>query len=181
MARFDQVAPRSGFGAAPGMSGFWNGISALGVTSNLIDLGGNITNASIDVKGGYLGYSQTPILPLDGDANLLLQDQLQSVPRERWSVTLTGLADGTYTVYLYGSPKDLVSPSIDFQLGDGTANGVPFSTIAAFTSPWSGVFTEGVTHRRVEGVHVSGGILFIQGIGSYFSGPSGVQLLRTGP
>jgi hypothetical protein len=168
-------APSSAFGAASGQTGTWNNISSLGMTSGLFNTSGSVTGVSIAVTadtmaGGFAVGS--------GDFALLMDDNFYSntfTTPNPWTVRLTGLSNGSYTVYLY----DPGNPAVD--TGSGTVNGVPFPTINA-PDPVLTSFLLGTNYLQLNGVTVSGGVLTVTGVDTgfdTFAGLAGMQLVPT--
>ena len=133
--------PSSGFGAAAGQPGTWNEIG-LGSTSNLSGLSGAGTGVSVAVAADTDTGSE---LTCAGDIGALINDNVYRLGANAvWTVTFSGLANGPYTVYLYGPVNTAVNTgtmnvngtSVPNISGDACtlASGVTFQTVldAAF-------------------------------------------------
>jgi hypothetical protein len=90
------ATPSNAYGAAANQAGEWNTLG-LGVTSNLVGLDGAPTSVSATVTAGT-DDGWDDVCP--GDSMALLADNIYT-QGGTWTVTLTGIANGTYTVYLY--------------------------------------------------------------------------------
>lgn len=160
--------PGDTFGAAAGQAGVWNFIASLGVPVGLVNLAGISTPATLTVStvsGGFGGNGAS-----FDDPTALLYDHFLAFANEAWTVTIMGLANSTYDVYLY-EPANVSVGS-----GAGTVNGVAFSDI---NGNYSGSFIEGSNFHLLESVTVSANTLTVAGTGGGFSGLAGIQLRDT--
>jgi hypothetical protein len=160
--------PSSGFGAASGQTGQWDDISNLGLTVGLGDTGGNPTGVAITVSADtMIGFAPGG----SGDFALLMDDNFLVGPTSpNWSVGLTGLSNGLYTVYLYDAENTLVGT------GSGNVNGVSFANIN--DSVLSTSFIQGTNYLQVSGVTVAGGTLTVTDTASNgYSGLAGMQIV----
>ena len=86
-----------------------------------------------------------------------------------WSISLTGLLNGRYDLYLYAPQNSAVA------LGDGAANGIAFTSVDG-----GATLTDGLSYRMIDNVAVSGGSLSISalsvGAGASHAGLAGMQL-----
>ena len=103
--------PSDEFGAASGQAGVWNQIR-LGSASNLLDINGNATSAGTTVSAfSDAGQAFFPT----NDAQRLLNDNFLSgvnlIPRD-WFVTITGIPNKVYDLYLYAPTNSLVSTGL---------------------------------------------------------------------
>jgi hypothetical protein len=121
---------------------------------------------TIAVSSDYVNGAQTGG---SGDFALLRDDNFFSLGGEAWRVTLTGLTDGTYTIYLYDPKNTLVGT------GSGSVNGVPFSNVNDPSIDVS--FIQGTNCLRIDGVTVAAGMLSATGSGLPYSGLAGMQLV----
>jgi hypothetical protein len=158
------AAPSSGFGAASGQAGIWNRIVDFATAAGIVDLGGDPTGVTVLISAEEMSGVSGP--PGD-DGKLLMGDNFFS-SSQPWTLTITGLTDGLYDVYLYEPVHDSVGT------GAGTVNGVSFSDI---NGGYSGTFSEGSNFHHLAGVSISGGQLFATGSNASFSGLSGLQLV----
>ena len=88
-------APSNTYGAAANQAGTWNTLG-LGATPSLLGLGEAATSVSATVTA-YTdeGWSNT----CTGDTQALMDDNIFTFGT--WTVALTGLSNGTYTLFLY--------------------------------------------------------------------------------
>jgi hypothetical protein len=109
----------SSYGAAAGQTGVWNGITSIAPTA-LVDLSGAATGASLSLSGlsnaQLGGIHNNPALNADDYA--LVGDNFTLFTPQPWSVSITGLQNGAYTLYVY-EPANLFTSS-----GIYTVNGV---------------------------------------------------------
>ncbi len=162
------VAPSSSFGAASGQVGVWNNITAFVTGAGIVDTTGAATGVAISITAATMGG----FLPLpSGDANDLMADNF--FDGNSWSLSMTGLSNGLYDVYLYEPHNSLVGT------GAGTLNGVAFGDINGNFS--GGTFTAGSNFHLLSGVTVAGGLLTASAVpvlsSSCCSGLSGLQLV----
>jgi hypothetical protein len=155
--------PTSDYGAAAGQDGSWNR-AGLGVTA-LVDTFGLPSGASVNVTAddgtGYIG--STP----SNDDEELLQDNFYSGNGNSWSANLSGLASGTYDVFLY-APSNSSVPT-----GDMTVGGVAVPSIPGNSGS---TLIEGTSWVSVQ-VTVTDGTLMISGAGTSYSGLAGIQIV----
>jgi hypothetical protein len=153
--------PSSSFAGAAGQAGVWSRLGN-GTTAALPDLTGAPTAVSATVT------SDDPTGELNsctGDLGHLLNDFVYS--SANWSVVLNGLANGSYTVYLYEPENDAVVT------GAMTVNGTPVASLTAHTC----ALNPGEMFTTVT-VNVTSGALTITGTGSTpFVGLAGIQLV----
>lgn len=158
--------PPATYGAASNQAGAWN-VVGLGTTSNLLRPYGVPSTVSINVDAlsdtGFSGGG-----PGNNDNEALLKDNFFS-QESAWSVTLNGLVDGAYDLYIYEQSHHNV------QTGDMLINGTPVWSI-----PGSRVsnLIEGTSYLVVQQVMVSGGTLsLVRTDTSSFAGLAGLQLV----
>lgn len=159
--------PSSSFGAASGQMGNWNRITAFNTVSGIVDTSGSATSVTLAISAMSMGGGAG--LP-DGDGNNLMEDNFHSGPGNTWNLSMTGLENGTYDVYLYEPHNNLVGT------GSGEVNGSAFSDING--NFLSGVFIEGSNYHLLSGVAVSGNILGFASSLSDYSGLAGLQLVQ---
>jgi hypothetical protein len=160
--------PSSSYAGVADHEGAWNALG-LGVSANLVDLEGFATpvsaNVAADDADGWWDHE------CPGDAHALRDDYIYT-HAGTWTVALSGLANGAYTVYLYGTTSNAVAT------GDMTVNGVAAPNIISRACDFTGV----PTFRAVE-VNVTDGSLTISGgpAGSDrdYEGLAAVQLVRS--
>ena len=158
--------PSNTFGAASGQTGVWNTLG-LGAASNLQDITGTSTAVGATVTAGG-GTGNMDICT--EDVRLLISDNIYTLDGS-WSVVLTGLTNGDYTVYLYG-PRNTTVPT-----GNMLVNGVPVSSITGDSC----TFTNGTTHTILP-VSITTGTLDISGSNPpAYAGLAGIQLIQRGP
>ena len=156
--------PSNTFGAASGQVGTWNTLG-LGTTSGLLDITGAATTVAVTVtsqtdtgsSGGSCG----------GDLGALLDDNFYT-SGATWSVDLSGLTNGNYSVYLYGPNHTGV------ETGNMVVNGVAVASISGDGCS----FIAGTTHTAIQ-VSVTNGTLSIAGTNiASFAGLGGLQLIE---
>lgn len=152
--------PAASYGAASGQTGTWNEVG-LGATA-LVDVTGAASGVSISVSATALGNATS-----DGsDDARLLADNFYG-QNFGWSADLSGLAPGSYRVFLY-APSNGSVPTGAMTVG-GTAlaslPGDPDSNLVEGTS-WDDVV-----------VSTADGTLAISGGGGVFTGLAGLQIV----
>ena len=158
------VAPSSSFGAASGQVGVWNNITAFVTGAGIVDITGAATGAAISITAATMG-GNLPLPP--GDANDLMADNF--FDGNSWSLSITGLSNGLYDVYLYEPHNSLVGT------GAGTLNGVAFGDI---NGNFGGTFIAGSNFHLLSGVTVAGGLLTASAVPVLKAvGLSGMQLV----
>jgi len=161
--------PTNGYGGASGQTGAWN-LAGLGFTA-LVDSSGNPSGVNVGAVASN-ATSNNGNVPANDD-QLLLNDNLSSfnpLGTATWTATLTGLADGSYRIFLY-APSNGVVPTGAMTVGGvnvGSIPGDPGSTLVEGTS-WVEVT-----------VSVVGGTLDIAGTSSNFCGLAGLQVVPCG-
>ncbi len=156
-----------GHGAASGQIGPWNEVGLAG-SAGLVDVIGRTTSVGVSViaqtQTGWTGSGST-------DAALLLEDNIFTSGSQggSWSVSFSGLEDGSYDVYLYAPANSAVSAS-GLQV-----NGADQPTLSGDDS---GSYVEGVNFARIP-VTVSGGVLSVVSVGGSTSGLAGLQIVPT--
>jgi len=161
--------PSSAYGGASGQAGTWN-LAGLGFTA-LADLSGAPSGVSVNaVASNATGNNGS--VPANDD-QLLLNDNLSSfnpLGTATWTVTLTGLADGGYRVFVY-APSNFAVPT-----GSMTVGGV---NLASIPGDLGSTLIEGTSWVEVT-VSVVGGTLDIYGTSSNFCGLAGLQVVPCG-
>lgn len=159
--------PGSSYGAAAAQPGTWTTIG-LGATSNLAGLNGSPTpvDASVvaDTDLGSLG-------DCTGDLRALTGDNIYSENGASWTVTLTSLQNGEYTVYLY-APDNTAVP-----LGETTVNGSPVASVTGDSC----TLTDGVTHAITTVTIDDGTLTMTASVPGNYAGIAGLQLIREDP
>jgi hypothetical protein len=147
--------------AAAGTAGIWN-VTADGVStgSGFTDTTGVHGGVAVSITAGDLSgnaaVGATDFDTLTGD-NFFDSAGV-------WSISLTGLLNHTYRLYLYAPQSGVV-------LGDGTANGIAFTSVAG-----GATLTDGLSYRMIDNVVVSGGSLSISASSGDSAGLAGLQL-----
>jgi hypothetical protein len=158
-------SPSNAFGAAANQAGTWNSLK-LGTTPNLLGLNGASTSVSATVTAGTdLGTGGSTCT---GDLHLLLDDNIYT-RSGTWTVALTGLTNGTYTLYLYEPTNDNVPT------GQMTVNGVALAGITGHGC----ALTAGTTYTTTQVTVTTGNLTIIgtsPGTGLDFAGLAGLQL-----
>jgi hypothetical protein len=157
--------PLNTYGAASGQVGDWNTITSTGDTT-LFDLTGTLTGVTLNLTAdSVLGNWGAP------DADGLLPDNFLSSTSNDWTVTLTGLTNGTYEVYYYAPSHDSVDT------GNFTINGTPVFSIVGRED---NTLVEGESWGSLANVTVSDGTLTIDftsaGVASS-AGLAGIQIV----
>jgi hypothetical protein len=88
--------PSSAFGAAYGVAGYWNALSFTETNAPVLDTSSAPTGVTVTNNAG-IQVANHP--STSGDVELLLDDGLDS--STGFSITVSGLAGGTYDVYTY--------------------------------------------------------------------------------
>lgn len=168
-------APSASFGAASGQTGFWNEIPAL-VPAGLVDTAGLPTGVTIFVTAHDGNWYPGP-----GDFNLLMDDNFYT--DQIWTVTIAGLSNGSYTVFLYDPEHTGVGT------GGGSVNTSFFSNINDPSVPGgigspdpNTTFTLGVNFLQLN-VTVTNGTLTANGASGglpAYSGLAGMQIVPGG-
>lgn len=154
--------PLTTYGAVASQEGLWNlvGLGASAIT-DLNGVTGVTINLNADSDGGSVGTCTAP------DNQLLLCDNFYSSDGATWDLTINGLRNGIYTLYIY-APSNSAVPT-----GDMTVNGI---AVASIPGDSSYILTEGTSYVVVTLVSVTGGSLTMSGFGATFSGLAGLQI-----
>lgn len=160
-------APSNAFGAAAGQAGNWNVITAFSTPSGIVDLSGNTTGVSISIFAesmtGLFGGGP-------GDASHLMRDYFHSSDfGGAWGLTISGLDNGTYDVYLYDPAP------IGIGTGLGMLSGIAFPNIS---HEFSGVIGANAHFILLTGISVTDGTISANGGGGFPSGLAGMQLVQ---
>lgn len=163
----DYGVPSSSYGAAAGQTGTWNEILSLGV-SNLVDLGGNATSVTLDANADTMsGNFGSPTT----DPGRLRADNFYSANGSSWTILLSNLDNGTYSVYYYAP----IHPSV--VTGSFTVNG---SAVSSIDGSDSDSMNQGTDWQVLTGVAVTDGTLTLASTSSSsFRGLSGLQLVSS--
>lgn len=159
--------PSSTYGAAADQPGVWNDISSLGVTNGLLDLGGKDTGISLNliadsIMGAFGGM---------GDAGALRGYNFFSGGGHPWSVTLTGLSDGTYNVYYY-SPTNVIVHTGSFSVNNVFAPNIQGNSTSTLN--------QGSDWAVVTNVLVGSGTLSLTSLDTAnLRGLAGIQVVQT--
>lgn len=158
----------STFGAAANQPGQWNNITNLGITSNLLDAFNASTSVSLNLiaytPAGFYGF------PYD-DLQRLVVDNFYSNSGSNWTVTLSGLDNGAYDVFYYGSFH------YDVATGAFSINGTNVGSITGdnYTS-----LVQGTNWDVLNNVSVTNGTLILTSTStSGYRGLSGLQIVQT--
>jgi len=156
--------PAAIYPAAASQPGEWNNIvDVAGIEQPLNDLSGAVSSLKISVTSDFadgVGGSSTT------DDDKLLNDNFYSSSGATWTVLMTGIPSGDYSLYIYG-PSHTSVPT-----GDMTINGTAVASIAG-----GGTLVLGTSYT-IELVTISNGTLTMSGVnaGSY-AGLAGLQLV----
>ena len=97
----NSTPPTNAYGAAAGQTGFWNEYDVT-TTATLNDLAGNPTAVQLSKVGGLSNYWwDNPATSGDDEALMDCIQDCGNLPGIKSDFTLTGLANGDYTVYIY--------------------------------------------------------------------------------
>jgi hypothetical protein len=148
----DKGIPSNAFGAAATQSGFWNNISAEAIAQPLSNLAGSPTTVTLSLMAdNYMGTSGT-FAGHTGELLALLDNNFFSIDTHPWSLSTSGLSNGTYDFYYYGPGNSLVDT------GSFTVNGIAASSIPGSAS---NTFDQGVDWQVLSGVTVVHGTLTV--------------------
>lgn len=164
-------SPASSFGGAAGQTGTWS------VTPNtssvaLTNLDGSASGASLAITfpGGGGSYFSA-----DGSTlNPLLDDSFYVSSGSSWRVTISGLTNGTYSVYYYAGNYSV------FDTGAFTINGTACSNLVGNASAGSQALTKGVSYDYLANVEVTDGQIVLAstaGGSASYMGLAGLQLV----
>ena len=158
--------PCPSYPAAGNQVGEWNNINDVtGRKVSLTTLSGAPSPLKISVTAQFsgthrnLGYEIT-----DSNFIFLLNDYFYSPMGAAWTVSITGVPNGTYSLFIY-------APGSNVRTGDMTINGKYVPSISGGSS-----LTEGTSYIE-EVVTISNGTLSMSGANSWISGLSGLQLI----
>ena len=156
-------APAASYSGASAQAGSWNAVG-LGA-AGLVDLAGTPTGVSVTVVADSGGGNNSS--PPSSSDEFLLNDNFFSLAGNSWSVDLTGLVPGNYTVLLYAPSNGAVST------GAMTVAGV---SVLGIEGDGSSLLSEGASWLRVP-ILLTGSTLSIAGSDPGFSGLAGLQLV----
>lgn len=166
--------PGAGYGAAAGQVGFWNNIGTMNAAQSfpLNDISGAPSGASISSLNTNFSFSFNNA-GTSGDDQALMDDGLDlGGIGSLDTFTITGLAAGTYQVYVYAWAPDsatFVTSSI--------VNGSPAQTSGG---AWPGGFAAGTTHNAFNVTLGAGQPLIINtSVTSGFGTLNGIQIIPT--
>jgi hypothetical protein len=167
--------PPNTYGAA-GMVGPWNALdgSSGSMISNLIDVNGATTGASLVLSGGLANFYTNNAGTTGGDENLL--DDLQDVggPGGLTTLSFSGLANGKYTVRAYAWAPDQRTAYTT------TVTVVGGSGPQTLGGAWTGTFVAGM-HYRQDTVTITGGSLQVMyATAAGFGSVNGIQIEEAG-
>lgn len=144
--------PSSAFGAAASQPGFWNNFSAQPIAQPLSNLAGNPTTVMLGLTADdYNGFSGTSAAHT-GDFLALLDDNFYSNDTHPWLLSISGLSNGTYDFYYYGTAMHLLTRA------HSLSNGIAAASIPGSTS---NTFDQGVDWQVLPGVSVVDGMLTV--------------------
>jgi hypothetical protein len=185
--------PANTYGAAAGQSGTWNGLKFISENSNLV-YSGNLLG--LDGQPSGISYSATGIsYPGSGASNnLLLKDNFWAAsyaPNPYWSVTLTGLVNGLYDVYVY-APTHSAIPTGIFTVNGTAASSFGYATSGPGTNGLDGLDL-GIDYIVLSNLYIGAGSLNLVQTGygvyydyqgklqnAYMAGLAGIQLVGAG-
>lgn len=144
--------------AAGGQAGHWTAVSAA-AQSNLRDVNGNSTGASIAMSPGALFHECAVAGPGGDDGALLFDRVYYSWPADTKTITLQGLAPGPYRARAYG--LNGCEAEWDFSIGFDHGPG-PSTLCGAFTGAWGGALQEGAVFGTCEFTLAAGADLVLE-------------------
>ncbi len=142
--------------------GVWNSTS--GYSGDFVDINGNATDVSYSLTAGNASWGYN-------GGNSLVDDSFYASEGNNWSLTLSGLDEGTYDIYYY-------APSSSFlATGTFTLNGQAMDSIAGDT--YSGTFLQGTHYDIAESISVGsdGMMAFNSTSTSSYRGLAGLQVV----
>ena len=159
--------PADSYPAAAGQMGVWNLVGDIG-SQTLFGLNGATTGVSLSLAAddpfGYDGAAR------DGDIRALLNDNFFSNEGDPWSVTISGLANGTYDFYYYAPSNSAVDT------GPFSVNGMAALNVPGDNSVEP--LIEGFNWEVLHNVIVSNGAIEVISTDSTgYRGLAGIQLL----
>jgi hypothetical protein len=162
----------SSYGAAYGTPGVWNTITS--VTSfTLVNFAGLATDVDMTI-------SSPGTVEMNGHADGVTGEGISQLVKDNfwvsgvtWTISLTGLADSLYDVYVYAPSHGSVFT------GNFTVNGTSVSSIpGSIDNTW----IEGVNYKRIQNISASGGTLTLtSSTASGYSGVAGLQIVGAVP
>lgn len=155
--------PRSYGTTASSQAGRWTQVG-LDETTLAALIGGDSQVRLTLSPGAANGASSSPVT---NDNQRLLFDHFSSLSGATWTVTLSGITQGNYRVFLY-APSD---PTVD--TGTMTVGGV---NVGSIQGDPGGSLIQGTSWVSVD-VTVSGGTLVITGTGAGTTGLAGLQIV----
>lgn len=167
-------SPNAAYGAAANQVGTWTTISTTGSAVALQNLGGTTSSSLLTVTAQSIDGQASAHT---GNENALLDDNFFSQSPALWSVSVTGLTNGFYSLYYYAPSNGAVDT------GSFSANGVVAANITG-SSLGGATFTQGVDWQVVANVPVAAGTLSLNDLTNPsvpgYTGLAGVQLVYTG-
>jgi len=128
--------PASSYGAAAGQPGVWNAISA-GTSAPLVELAGALSAVNLNTGPNSSDFgSDNPLT--SGDDEALLDDFADVFPDDTY--TVTGLAAGSYAVFVYAWASDSDLAHVDIEV---VGSSTPIQTVGG---AWTGSHVQGVTY-----------------------------------
>ena len=112
---FEPGTPSMTYGAASGQPGVWNTIPDLDGSYDLFDLAGNLTAVTLTLAGTFNAGTAGGGAGFSPDELLLYRDSFSSglgtsfPPQTPWSISISGLTDGIYDIWVYGSSNNAIS------------------------------------------------------------------------
>jgi hypothetical protein len=90
-------------------SGIWNNITSGGMTASLLDIHGAATGVSVTVTADSFSGFYPSAFPTGSDEANLLDDYFAATAGNSWTVKISGLAAGSYTLHLFDAANPAVS------------------------------------------------------------------------
>ncbi len=165
---FGTALSGNSYGAASGQTGYWNNITHLGLTENLVDTSGVATNIDLSLSAEVAAGNGA--LPLSSYRQLVTDNFFSF---GSWYVSLAGLDPGTYDIFYYAPGHTSVST------GGFTVNGIEVPSLSGSRS----AFSQGIAWDVLSGVSV-GPLGVLEFISLPESGPrglAGLQILTAVP
>lgn len=162
--------PSIDYGAYANQPGAWNAITSTGTTT-LVDLTGTATGAALNLSssantGGNVG----PLPNLNAGDRALIGDNFYTI-QSSWSVTLSGLANGLYNLFVY-SPANGIVPTSSYLV-----NGIQQASLHGNSGGTISPLQLGLNYAIVSVLVSTGSIVISSGLDNgIFSGLAGLQL-----
>jgi hypothetical protein len=163
--------PSSSYGAYASQPGVWNSITSTGIT-NLVDLtGAALPGVTLNLSPGVFTDGNVGPLPnLSAGDVALIGDNFYTLGTG-WGVTLSGLQNGSYNLFVYSPANDIVPTS------SYVVNGVTETNLHDTSEDTTTPLTLGVNYAIDSVLVTNGSIVISNGTDAGFiSGLAGLQV-----